>query len=54
MRWKTTMTTWQQEITEILKQKKTNSRIPVGPTRARASGTNQLTKSLYAGAVVES
>ena len=27
----------QQEITEILKQKKTNSRNPMGPNRARPS-----------------
>ena len=37
----------QQGIIEMLKQKKTNSWTPVGPTRARASGTNRLTlKSL--------
>ena len=39
----TTMRTRQQEITEMLKQKKTNSWTPVSPTRARASGTNRLT-----------
>ena len=27
----------QQEITEMLNQKKTNSRTPLGPTRARAN-----------------
>ena len=31
---------------EILKQKKTNSWTPVGPTGARAPGTNRLIKSL--------
>ena len=31
----------QQEITEMLKQNKTNSWTPVGPTRARATDTNQ-------------
>ena len=36
-----------KKITEMLKQKKTNSWTPVGLTRARASGTNRLTlKSL--------
>ena len=39
----TTMRTRQQEINEILEQKKTNSWTPVGPTRARASSTNRLT-----------
>ena len=38
------MRTRQQETTEMLKQKKTNSRTPMGPTRARASGTNRLTE----------
>ena len=38
-----TMGTRQQEITEVLKQKKTNSWTPVGPIRARASGTNRIT-----------
>ena len=43
----TTIGTRQQKINEMLKQKKTNSWTPVGPTRARASGTNRLTlKSL--------
>ena len=45
---------YKQQITEMLKQKKTNSRTPVGPTRARASGTKRLLKSLEAGAVTES
>ena len=38
------MRTRQQEITEMLKQKKTNSWTPVGPTRARALGANRLTE----------
>ena len=41
------MGTRPQVITEMLRQKKINSWTPVGPTRARASGTNRLTlKSL--------
>ena len=39
-----TMRTRQQEITEMLKRKKSNSRTPVGPTRARTSGTNRHLK----------
>ena len=39
----TMIRTRQQEITEMLKQKKTNSWTPFGPTRAKASGTNRLT-----------
>ena len=37
------MRTRQQEITEMLKQKKTNNWTPVGPTKAKASGSNRLT-----------
>ena len=47
------MNTRQQEITEMLKQKKTNSRTPVGPTRARASDTNRLTKKSLGLTVIE-
>ena len=34
--------TRQQEITEMVKQKETNSRIPVGPIRDRTSDSNRL------------
>ena len=37
----TTMLTRQREISEMLTQKKTKSWTPVGPTRARTSGTNR-------------
>ena len=37
----TTMRTRQHETIEMLEQKKTNSKTPVGPTKDRASSTNQ-------------
>ena len=37
----TTMRTRQHETTEMLEQKKTNSKTPVDPTKDRASSTNQ-------------
>ena len=43
------MRTQQQEITEMLKQIKTNSWTPVGPTRVRASGINRLTTKKVRG-----
>ena len=42
----TTMRTRQQEVIEMLKQKKTNSGTPMGLTKARVSGTNRLPKRL--------
>ena len=42
----TTMRTLQQDITEMLNQKKTVSRTPMDPTRAKASGTKRLTSQL--------
>ena len=35
------MRTRQHKTTEMLEQKKTNSKTPVGPTKDRASSTNQ-------------
>ena len=35
------MRTRQHETTEMLEQKKTNSKIPVGPTKDTASSNNQ-------------
>ena len=37
----TTMRTRQHETTEMLEKKKTNSKTPVGPTKDRASSTDQ-------------
>ena len=55
------MRTRQRETTEMLEQKKTNSKTPVGPTKDRASNTNQhypklnlKFTSLYAGTIIES
>ena len=40
------MRTRQHETTEMLEQKKTNSKTPVGPTKDRASSTNQRNPKL--------
>ena len=53
LRWNKT-STQQQTNSETLEQQKSNSWIPVGPTKDRSSGPSQLTWKLYVGAIIKS